>query len=304
MRKKKKGCNIFNPKDIYNDFTDTAFMNNSTYLDYFYRMRELWLSLYKFKNLPEELDRRFLMTTLFENTQVAFFYDEIMKKMIILPFSPIGKLDLQNLPKKIRVTSSTGYSRMLERSQYELLHINYSRLNPQYTIQLFAYRLYEIQRSIDVNIQNQKTAKIVCVPEQQRLSFENFFKDVKGNVPVLFVSEMFDIENIKQFDLQPKYISDKLDIHKNMVWNEFLTWCGIENANNDKKERLVADEVGSNFGNVEMSRNTTLESLREDLDRINRHFDLNITVEFNSNIVSPVNVSRETLSESEESENE
>lgn len=304
MSKRKKKPNIFNPKDLYNDFNDTAFMNNSTYLDYFYRMRELWLSLYKFENLPQELDRRFLMTILFENSQVAFFRDEVMDKMIVLPFATIGKLDIQRNPLRINVRSETGYNRTLERSQFELLHINYSRLNPQFTIQLFAYRLYEIQRSIDVNISNQKTAKIVCVPEQQRLSFENFFKDIKGNVPVLFTSEMFDLDNIKQFDLQPEYITDKLDVHKNQVWNEFLTWCGIENANNDKKERLVADEVGSNFGNVEMSRNTTLESLREDLERINRHFDLNITVEFNSNIVSPVNVSRETLSESEELENE
>ena len=71
MSKRKKKPNIFNPKDLYNDFNDTAFMNNSTYLDYFYRMRELWLSLYKFENLPQELDRRFLMTILFENSQVS-----------------------------------------------------------------------------------------------------------------------------------------------------------------------------------------------------------------------------------------
>lgn len=304
MSKRKKKPSIFNPKDLYNEFNDTAFMNNATYLDYFYRMRELWLSLYKFKNLPQEIDRRFLTTLLFENSQVAFFRDDVMEKMIVLPFSTVGKLDIQRNPLRINVHSETGYTRTLKRSQFELLHINYSRLNPQYTIQLFAYRLYEIQRSIDVNIINQKTAKIVCVPEQQRLTFENFFKDVRGNVPVLFTGEFFDLDNIKQFDLQPTYITDKLDVHKNQVWNEFLTWCGIENANNDKKERLVSDEVGSNFGNVEMSRNTTLESLREDLERINRRFDLDIGVEFNSNIASPINVSRETFTESEDAENE
>ena len=85
------------------------------------------------------------------------------------------------------------------------------------------------------------------------------------------------------------YTADKMDIHKNMVWNEFLTWCGIENSNQDKKERLVANEVGSNYGNVEISRNTCLQSRLKAVEKINKKFGLDIKVSFNSELITLLN---------------
>ena len=86
-----------------------------------------------------------------------------------------------------------------------------------------------------------------------------------------------------------------------------MTFCGIENSNQDKKERLVSDEVGSNYGNVEAQRNVMLNARKQAVEKINAMFGTNIDVHFRSNLQTMVNienVSRETLEESEGEENE
>ena len=285
---KKKKTNLWNVKQAYNDFDETAMMNNATYLDYFNRMREIWLNLFKWENVPKEIDKRFLEMSLFERGSVAFFYDELLG-FVALPWQQLGKPDIYGNPKRIRATSTTGYARNLTTSNSIILWNNYSRTTPLSTIKLFAYRLYETQRSIDVNICNQKNPKSVGTPESQRLTFENLFKDIGGNVPVVFVDDTIDTDCIKSFDLTVPYTADKMDIHKNMVWNEFLTWCGIENSNQDKKERLVANEVGSNYGNVEMSRNTCLQARKTACEQINEKFNLELDVSFNSELITMLN---------------
>lgn len=285
---KRKKINFFNPKNIYNDFNETALMNNSTYLDYFYRMREIWLNLYKWENVPEEIDVRFLELQLFERGNIAFFNDEDLG-YIVLPFSQVGNPDIYNNPIKIRAYSNIGYNITLNKNDFVIIYNNYSRITPKMTIENFAYRLYETQRSIDVNIKNQKNTKLCAVPESQRLTFENIFKNIYGNVPVIYVDSTIDTDCVKEIDLSATYTADKMDIHKNMVWNEFLTWCGIENSNQDKKERLVENEVGSNYGNVEISRNTCLQSRLKAVEKINKKFGLDIKVSFNSELITLLN---------------
>lgn len=284
---KRKKYNYWNPIKA-NSYDDSAYLNNTTYIDYFERMREIWLNLFKWENLPAEINRRFLELTLFERGAISFFHDEIFG-FTTLPFTQIGSPDIYGEPIRIRANSNTGYIRELNTAERVIIYNNYSRTIPVNTIKLFAYRLYEIQRSIDVNISNQKTPKIVGTPESQRLTFENFFKNIQGNVPVVFVDDTIDTECIKSFDLTVPFTTDKMDIHKNMVWNEFLTWCGIENSNQDKKERLVADEVGSNYGNVEISRNTCLQARQNACEEINKRFNLNVSVRFNSDLCTHLN---------------
>lgn len=285
---KNKKTKLWNPKTKYNEFNESALLNNATYVDYFYRMREIWLNLFKWENIPEEIDRRFFELMLFERGSIAFFYDDVLG-YVSLPWQQIGNPDIYGNPKKIRATSITGYSRFLNKNNSVIVWNNYSRSTPLFTIKLFAYRLYETQRSIDVNIINQKNPKIVGSPESQRLTFENLFKNIGGNAPVVYVSDTIDADCIKQFDLTVPYTADKMDIHKNMIWNEFLTWCGIENSNQDKKERLVANEVGSNYGNVEISRNTCLQARKTACKQINSMFGLNIDVSFNSELITMLN---------------
>lgn len=298
MGKKNRIINqIWKPSEIYNNFNESAFENNMAFSIYYDRMKEICLSRYVWIDLPSEIDKRFIEYVLFDNPGIAFYKEDILDNYYsMLPFNPTNRFNNYENPTKIEVYSPfTAYHRTLERKEYEIVWSNFLRKPDFITVEFFAKRLYETQRTIDVNIINQGNPKLVKAPQQQRLTVKNFLKNVLGFVPFIEVPNTFDQSLIEVMDISSPYISDKLDIHKNMVWNEFLTWAGIENSNQDKKERLVADEVGSNYGNVEISRNSGLMCRQEAAEKINKKFGLDIKVKFNSNLTTMLNRAYEEL---------
>lgn len=53
-------------------------------------------------------------------------------------------------------------------------------------MELFALRLYEAERTADVNIKAQKTPVLLLMDEKQRLTMENIYSQYEGNKPVIF----------------------------------------------------------------------------------------------------------------------
>ena len=114
-------------------------------------------------------------------------------------------------------------------------------------MELFALRLYEAERTADVNIKAQKTPVLLLMDEKQRLTMENIYSQYDGNKPVIFGDKYSLGENvIKAINTQAPFIADKIIDYKKEIWNEALTFLGINNIMVDKKERLITDEANSN----------------------------------------------------------
>lgn len=284
----------------------SAELNNKTYNDYYNRLMELALNVFEWENLPPSVDERFLELTLYEMGYCLYFNDEIIGNLA-LTCTIGGKLDVYRIPVLRRAYAVNGYNKMCSTKDSVLIFNNYLHTPTQLTIELFARRLYEIERAIDVNVKAQKTPTLILSSEQQRLSMKNLYMQYDGNEPFIFGDKTMDIEGIKSLKTDAPFVADKLENLKHQIWNEALTFCGIENSNQDKKERLVSDEVGSNYGNVEAQRNVMLNARKQAVEKINAMFGTNIDVHFRSNLQTMVNienVSRETLEESEGEENE
>ena len=101
------------------------------------------------------------------------------------------------------------------------------------------------------------------------------------NEPVIIGNAQgFSLDSVKVLNTASPYVGDKLNILKRQIWNEALTFLGIENVSSDKKERLVSDEVETNLGAVAAQRYTLLNSRREAAEKINKMFGTNIEVNF------------------------
>lgn len=284
----------------------SAELNNKTYIDYYNRLMELALNVFEWENLPPSVDERFLELTLYEMGYCLYFNDEIIGNLA-LTCTIGGKLDVYRIPVLRRAYAVNGYNKLCTTKDSVLIFNNYLHTPTQLTIELFARRLYEIERAIDVNVKAQKTPTLILSSEQQRLTMMNLYMQYDGNEPFIFGDKNMDIEGIKSLKTDAPFVADKLENLKHQIWNEALTFCGIENSNQDKKERLVSDEVGSNYGNVEAQRNVMLNARKQAVEKINAMFGTNIDVHFRSNLQTMVNienVSRETLEESEGEENE
>lgn len=279
----------------------SAELNNKTYIDYYNRLMELALNVFEWENLPPSVDERFLELTLYEMGYCLYFNDEIIGNLA-LTCTIGGQLDVYRIPVLRRAYAVNGYNKMCSTKDSVLIFNNYLHTPTQLTIELFARRLYEIERAIDVNVKAQKTPTLILSSEQQRLTMQNLYMQYDGNEPFIFGDKNMDIEGIKSLKTDAPFVADKLEILKHQIWNEALTFCGIENSNQDKKERLVSDEVGSNYGNIEAQRNVMLNVRKQACKKINAMFGTNIDVHFRSNLATMVNVdnvSHDTLEESE-----
>lgn len=284
----------------------SAELNNKTYSDYYNRLMELALNVFEWENLPPSVDERFIELTLYEMGYCLYFNDEIIGNLA-LTCTIGGQLDVYRIPLLRRAYAVNGYNKMCSAKDSVLIFNNYLHTPTQLTIELFARRLYEIERAIDINVKAQKTPTLILSSEQQRLTMKNLYMQYDGNEPFIFGDKNLDIEGIKSLKTDAPFVADKLEILKHQVWNEALTFCGIENSNQDKKERLVSDEVGSNYGNIEAQRNVMLNARKQAVKKINSMFDTKIDVHFRSNLATMVNVdnvSRETLDNEEGTYNE
>lgn len=258
------------------------------------------------KTYPPSVDERFLELTLYEKGYCLYFNDEIIGNLA-LTCTIGGQLDVYRIPVLRRAYAVNGYNKMCSTKDSVLIFNNYLHTPTQLTIELFARRLYEIERAIDVNVKAQKTPTLILSSEQQRLTMKNLYMQYDGNEPFIFGDKNMDIEGIKSLKTDAPFVADKLENLKHQIWNEALTFCGIENSNQDKKERLVSDEVGSNYGNIEAQRNVMLNARKQAVKKINSMFGTNIDVHFRSNLATMVNadnVSRETLDNEEGAYNE
>ena len=284
----------------------SAELNNKTYSDYYNRLMELALNVFEWENLPPSVDERFIELTLYEMGYCLYFNDEIIGNLA-LTCTIGGQLDVYRIPLLRRAYAANGYNKMCSAKDSVLIFNNYLHTPTQLTIELFARRLYEIERTIDLNVKAQKTPTLILSSEQQRLTMKNLYMQYDGNEPFIFGDKNMDINGIKSLKTDAPFVADKLENLKHQIWNEALTFCGIENSNQDKKERLVSDEVGSNYGNIEAQRNVMLNARKQAVKKINSMFGTKIDVHFRSNLATMVNadnVSRETLDNEEGAFNE
>lgn len=261
-------------------FEESALLNNITYMQYFNRLTELAISMFKWQNLPPTVDPRYIELHLFQNGSMVYFNDDVVGNLC-LDCLPNGNFDVYGNPVNRRAYSSyNNYQRDLNKDNSIIIWNNYLRTNSITDIKLYSKRLYLLDRIIDVNTNAQKTPVLVQGTEKQRLTLLNLYKEFDGNSPFIFGDKNLDLNALKCLNTGAPYVADKIYQLKTQVWNEALTYLGISNINIQKKERLITDEVTRNQGGTIASRYSRLQARREAVDKINTMFGTNIMVNY------------------------
>lgn len=265
-------------------FGESAVMNNATYIQYFNRLVELSISMFEWQGLPETVDSRYLELHLFQNGSMVYFRDEVMGDLC-LDCIANGQFDVYGNPISRRAYSSYNqYQKTLNESDSVIIWNNYLRQPSVLDVKMFAKRLYNLDRIIDVNANAQKTPVLVQGTEKQRLTLVNLYKEFDGNAPFIFGDKNLDLNSLKAISTNAPYVADKLYQLKTQIWNEALTYLGISNLNIQKKERMITDEVQRNQGGTIASRYSRLEARREAVDKINRMFGTDISVDYREDL--------------------
>ncbi len=239
-------------------YIDSALMNDYTFQDFLHRFERIALSTFEWVNLPESMNERWLERTLYFHGKASVL-DTKEYGIINASVASGSQLNIYGLPTKLQCFSHLFYENRLlysglnkgenQRMNEAVLVLNDELSLPTCgTLELYAQRLAEIQRTMDVNLAGQKFPVAIVGSADQKLTLENLYNQYNGNQPFIFGDKNFlsPDNGLKVINTESPYIIDKLTDYKKEILNEALTFLGINNISIEKKERLVTDEANAN----------------------------------------------------------
>lgn len=267
------------PKDA---FRDAIIMNNDTYLDYLGRMKKICLSMFEWKNLPTSMNARYLEMCLYYNGQAALLYDDDYGYINTMAADG-GYINIYGLPTEVQCYS---YRFNQRRSLYTtdtgeekgkeciLVMNNYERVPTAATVNLFALRLAEAQRTADVNIKAQRTPILLTTDQKQLFTLKKMYEEYDGNTPAIFADKnVITPDALKAIKTDAPFIGREIMDYKREIWNEFLTFMGISNLS-EKRERMVTNEIDSNNELVNLNLQALLIPRKEACRQFNEKYGL------------------------------
>lgn len=272
-------------------FEDSLIVNDATYVDYLNRFRRIALSMFEWVNLPKSMDARYLEQCLYYNGQASLLYDKNYG-FINTKCAGSGYVNIYGLPDRFNCFSYgynsmrklyTGLNPLLTEGQKEnqknyeciLVMNNFDRTPTAGSMELFAWRLYLAQRTCDVNISGQRFPVMIVGDEKQRLMLENLYNQYNGNQPFIFGNKnQLNDDMLKAIKTDSPYVADKITEYKKEIWNEALTYLGINNISVQKKERLTESESNENNELVNLNLQSMLAPRLEACRQFNEKYGL------------------------------
>lgn len=280
-------------------------LNDLTFGFYYNQLQLIARAIFEYKGLPEDIKEEYIERFLFEDG-CCMFYKQKENGLMIARVNKV-KLNYYEEPTHLTPVLPNYLSVETYKNDEEAILIknNDMQIPTDEMVKLFAYRIADTTRSIDINVAAQKTPILIITTDKQKLTMKNVFNQYSGNEPVIFGDKSGDIDNVSVLKTDAPIVFDKLQEYKNQLFNEFLTWLGINsNPNQDKKERQITDEVNANNEEVLMCFNTMFKQRKLACDKINDLFGTKISVKKRVDLKAILEVMKDSEDDSNGSEDE
>lgn len=271
----------------------SAALNNATYNYYYTRMRNIAMTMYRWENLPDGCNARWLERQLYYRGFAGFVPYRIQaeqterKTIGELPEFSDGWLSLALIPsdeidiygEALKYTAySISYNEIYDRDEIVLVRNNLCNVPTDFAVRLFAQRISDLERTQDVNIRAQKTPVFIHTDDRRRHTLKQLYMQYDGNSPVIYGDKSLDPQSIMVLKTDAPFIADKLYELKTQIWSEFLTYLGIDNVGTEKRERLTNEEVSANNEHTSMQAETGLLTRKEAAEKLSKKCGKDVSV--------------------------
>ena len=242
----------------------------------YYQM--LALNRYKWENLPNGIESRYIEQMLFDNGECAMF-DHPDLGLCVLRSSSRENLNIYGEPTKLSLTGFNEHRTVMMDECVRIMN-NDLALPTLPDIVYYARRMAEIDDIIMQNLRQQRVPYLFATNENNQYSIKSLYDRIYQGEPAIFVDkEMLkgEPENIMVLPTQAPYLVDQLQIQKQEMERELLTFLGINNTV-EKKERLLVDETNSNNQFIKMASDIGFKQRQLACEQMNEMFGLNVTV--------------------------
>ena len=240
----------------------------------------LAINRFTWENLPLGLTSEQMEFLLISKGQMMFFEDN-MQGYYILPCYPTSDLNVYGVATKYVVMSENGkYNKTIDIEKGVLIKNNPLATADIPTLEIYAKRIDDIEMTQDVNLFQQCIPKIILADEDSKLTAKALINKVSQFKFAIFGKKTLvnNITSSDVLDTTSPYILDKLQQQKFDLKNELLTYLGINNNNNVKKERMIVDEVNANNEYTSINLDLMFDLRERACKEINEKFGFNIKV--------------------------
>ena len=278
--------------NLYNSsFSPSTVHVKNTGLQRYFRkyLLQKAISVFKWK-LPEEWDEDYFKFVLYGLGYIAVLNTQSFG--VICQGGALGGYNLYYRPAYIMITNPLLKETITADINKDCAVI---KLQPDYSsimdiVGYYADQMALASEALGMNLVNVKTATVFGAENKaQAEAYKKMYDNVANGDPAIVIDKKLlsdtgepnwypFVQNMTQ-----QYISDKIlsDIRK--IEAMYDTEIGIPNANTDKAERLITDEVNAN--NVETATRCELwlESIKKGVNIANRMYNLDISVDWRVN---------------------
>lgn len=255
----------------------------NTFTKWYFDIQQLYSSVFAYTGMPLIVDMSQVEQWLMYRGSVAFFIDEFIGPLI-LPYTTQGSLNQYGNPTTIRAYGMNGYQIYLNPDQYVIIYDNNMKISNINALRQYAIRLSQTDKVIDVNIAAQRTPVLLTAQNEGQLnSLKLAYRKMATGQPV--IAEIGNTVNagVNALNTGAPMVFNELQNYKLNLLSEVLTFCGIPNRGDPKRERLITTEVSAINGHVVHERTNRLQTRQRAIDEINFKFGaygVNLSVDF------------------------
>ena len=238
----------------------------------------LALNRYRWENLPNGIESRYIEEMLYDNGECAMF-DHPDLGLCVLRSSSRENLNIYGEPTKLTLSGFNEHRTVMMDECVRIMN-NDLALPTLPNIVYYARRMAEIDDIIMQNLRQQRVPYLFATDENNAFSMKSLYDRIYQGEPAIFIDkEMLkgEPENIMVIPTTAPYLVDKLQIQKQEMERELLTFLGINNTL-EKKERLIVDETNSNNQFIKMASDIGFKQRQLACEQINEMFGLNVRV--------------------------
>lgn len=244
------------------------------------QMLTLAENVFEFDELPELIDVAYMNKVLLRQGSIAFFKDDVLDTILALPYTNLATVDVYGRPTTIQVYGENGYSKILKPGEYVIMYDNNGRYSLYIDILQMAERIALCKRVTDINITHQKTPRLWKTTSDKKKTVEDIVNQIDSCVDGVVVYDSIDIDDLGVVQAPAPFVSDKIDIHIEKEYAEFLRLIGIANLQTQKRERLIKDEMTASLGGTVASRYSRFQPREQAVNMINQKWGLDIKVKY------------------------
>ena len=111
-------------------------------------------------------------------------------------------------------------------------------------------------------------------------TLSDMLANIDGMEENIATYESIDIDDMNVVLAPAPFVADKIDLHLDKEWAEFYRLIGVANLVEQKKERMIKDEMSASQGGTIASRYSRFEPRKRAIDEINKKFGTNIEVSY------------------------